>query len=749
METGPKKAGERSPRDRSPATRIEEPSFRLRPDLQRSIDAGASGALTLADPLASRYFRFAGVERDLIELLRQPLTLGEIRERARRLPGLERIDGDEVGGFVAKLIRDGLLLVEAFGHGRRRIEHRRRTAVASWIVRGLGILSIRIPGPDPTPLLRPLEPVASLFFAPLTIFLVLVLSLTVAVGAVIRGDEIAARMPSIESFLQLDSLMALSVTIAVMKVLHELGHATACRRFGGECRDAGLLLLVFLPCLYVDVSSSWLFPDRRRRLLVAAAGILVELAIASIAALLWYATEPGLFNSICFRIAFVGSVGTLMVNANPLMRFDGYFILTDLLDRPNLGRQANRALTDPLVSLCERRATPSLRAWFEHPLLAGFGAASFAYRIAVVGAIAWGLARSLHQAGLDAVAWLLLAVMAIGLLLPTIGSTRSIVGGVRRGRLSGPRTGLVAAAIVAASVLVARYEIAWPVRVPVMLEFGQAMPLHAPASGRFEPLRRLGDRVAMGEPLGSVESEELERELLELDGEIAIRQLAIELLEKRHVSDPQAAAMLPTERSRLDELVERRALLEQRRIDRTIVAPRDGVLTVAALRPNREPSETRLDDRTGSVWDPENAGCGVSAGEELGWIGDATRPEVICYVPERLVEEFRIGSTVRLRLHPYPGTTFDGNVTSIEQIDTADLPSNLVAAGIAAADRRTDATGTELVPIEVTFRVRVEPLGIPPGATHGALGYLKLELRKRSIAEHLLRGWRDAVRFRF
>src|SRR6185503_10544121 len=130
----------------------------------------------------------------------------------------------------------------------------------------------------------------------------------------------------------------------LIKTLHELGHATATKAFGREVHDLGVMLLVVTPVPYVDASAAWAFPGKWRRIAVGAAGMAVELVLASLALYVWLAVEPGLVRALAFHVIVIAGISTLVFNANPLLRYDGYYILADLLEIPNLRARANRYL---------------------------------------------------------------------------------------------------------------------------------------------------------------------------------------------------------------------------------------------------------------------------------------------------------------------------------------------------------------------------------------------------------------------
>jgi putative peptide zinc metalloprotease protein len=160
---------------------------------------------------------------------------------------------------------------------------------------------------------------------------------------------IKAGMP--QTLLATDNLLLLYATFAVIKAIHEFGHAFACKKFGkdegsgGEVHTMGLMLLVFMPTPYVDASSSWAFRSKWHRITVGVAGMYVEIAVAAVAAIIWAHTREGVvIHDIAYNAMFIASVSTVLFNANPLLRYDGYYMLSDLLEIPNLAQRGKEYL---------------------------------------------------------------------------------------------------------------------------------------------------------------------------------------------------------------------------------------------------------------------------------------------------------------------------------------------------------------------------------------------------------------------
>ena len=196
-------------------------------------------------------------------------------------------------------------------------------------------LAIRLPLWDPDRFLERTLPIVRYVFSRVaaTIWLLTVLSAMVLVG--IHWNELSENIS--DRILAAEGLLLTAMVFPTLKFFHELGHAYSTKVAGGEVHELGVMLLVFAPVPYVDASASVAFRSKWRRALVGMAGMLTELFIAAMAMFAWSLAEPGLFRSLCFQTVLIAGVSTVVFNINPLLRFDGYYILSDLLEMPNLG----------------------------------------------------------------------------------------------------------------------------------------------------------------------------------------------------------------------------------------------------------------------------------------------------------------------------------------------------------------------------------------------------------------------------
>ncbi len=231
--------------------------------------------------------------------------------------------------------------------------------------------------------------------------------------------------------------------IGCTKVLHEIGHALTCKHFGGECHQIGPMLLVFTPALYCDTSDSWMLPSRWQRAAVGMAGIATEVLLAAIATFVWVSTAPGLVHYIATNVMLVCSVSTLLFNANPLLRYDGYYVLSDLCDVPNLGREISPAVGRPheqadlrIRRIAAESMTVSARFW-----MLTYAAAGSHYRWSLTLLILWFVSLVLRPYGLESIGRLLCLFAAGGLLFSLLrGPAQFLRNPARRKQIQMKRT---------------------------------------------------------------------------------------------------------------------------------------------------------------------------------------------------------------------------------------------------------------------------------------------------------------------
>ena len=528
------------------------------------------------------------------------------------------------------------------------------------------------------------------------------------------------------------------LALAGIKVLHELGHALACRRFGGECHEIGVMLLVFTPCLYCNVSDSWMLPSKWQRMAIAAAGMYVELILASVCTFLWWFSQPGLFNSLCLNTMLICSLGTLLLNGNPLLRYDGYFILSDLVEVPNLRAQATlaaqRIFARWFLGLdlgTDRESTARRQA-----LLVVYFVASTLYRWFVVIAILWALHLLARQQHLDS-----LFVFVAGLTL--VGMAAPLAAGVVRWSRRRPRRRPMAPARVAltvalvAGMLLAVVLVPLPMRVaaPLVVEYRGAERVYVTVPGRLVECARAGERLERGQTIARLASPTVESELAQLTSERDRQKLFLANLESRRLQGVDNGARIPAAETSLADTEQRLSQLTREAAALTIVAP----VTGTVLPPPSVLTESRSDKLpawSGTPLDERNLGSHLDTGTLLCLVGEPNRFEAALHVAQHDVELVAPGQRVRIRLDHLPGQTFWGTVVEVARLDMQVMPRELAAAGDVPSE--SDDRGVRR-PLDTWYQALVEFDDEPPYSVARVHGSARISVAPRSLGAQLVR----------
>jgi putative peptide zinc metalloprotease protein len=294
-------------------------------------------------------------------------------------------------------------------------------------------LSLRLPLFDPDRFLDHSLPFVRFIYT--RTFLVLWLGV-VALAVLLAGSHWEALVDTARvQALAPANLPLLLIAYLLVKLVHELGHAYAAKLYGGEVHDIGVMLLVFIPVPYVDASAATVFPEKSMRMLVGAVGVMAELGLAALALMLWLSVEPGWVSRFCFNVMLIGGVSTLLFNGNPLLRFDGYYVLSDAIGIPNLAQRANGYLAWLVQHYLfgSQAAQSPVSTKGEAPWFFFYATASFCYRIFLLAVICLFLINTLFFVGV------ILAIWAIynQLCLPIVRQLRFVMvdPSLRRSRL--------------------------------------------------------------------------------------------------------------------------------------------------------------------------------------------------------------------------------------------------------------------------------------------------------------------------
>jgi len=354
----------------------------------------------LQDYSSERFHRFAHAAYYVISLMNGQRTVQSLWDLAAEHLGDEAPTQDQLIALLSQLHAADVLqcnvppdTTELF----RRYENQQQR---QWKSRLFSVLAWKFPLFDPERFLHRLLPLVRPFFGWAGAFLWVAVVVPAIILAGTHWTDLSHNIT--EQLLTPSNLLLLWILFPILKSLHELGHGFAVKAFGGEVHEMGVMLLVFTPVPYVDASSAWGFREKWHRVVVGAAGMVVEVFLAALAFFVWLNVEPGLVRMLAYNAMLISGISTLLFNANPLLRFDGYYIFSDFLEIPNLRNRANaylRYLGEYFVwgnkDASNPPATPEEQRWF-----VTFGLAAFFYRILIITAIILFLLDEFFLAGM-------------------------------------------------------------------------------------------------------------------------------------------------------------------------------------------------------------------------------------------------------------------------------------------------------------------------------------------------------------
>ncbi|MFK7741461.1 MAG: hypothetical protein AB8H80_14180 [Planctomycetota bacterium] len=526
------------------------------------------------DPISFQNHAFETGDYRVLTAIVRHRTLGETLNHLIDLEVLEDTGEDRQGFFRFVMWLHGIGLVHLPITGGEAAFERLREKQAA----GAGpwyrvLLNHRIPLGNPDAVLsRTLRYVRWLYAWP-GVALWLSLMAVVAYKCVGRFDELFAESTNL---LSLANLPALWASLIVLKALHEFGHAYACRRFGAPVPEMGLQLIMLTPCAYVDAGASWKLPNSRQRMVVALGGMYIESFVAGFAALIWAGTPEGFVHDLAFNVVALASVVTLLFNINPLMRYDGYYLFSDLLGVFNLQQRAQRYLSSwgNRIALGKPRLKDRY-SWSERLIYGTYGPAAFAYRITLAFVLTGLMATQWPAAGM-----FLGALFSWALLLrPALALLTHLWNGEATAAFR-TRARLVALTLVTLLPLLGSLvPISWTITAPGVLDPHTRSSVRAPAGGFVREVHvERGDQVEQSATLCVLQNPELEMRRLRLAGELNAEREGLDAIE---LDDPTQAAI---HKARIAYLAASVAELDERIASMSITADLAGTIDAQELQ---------------------------------------------------------------------------------------------------------------------------------------------------------------------
>ena len=673
------------------------------------------------DPASGRFNRFTPAAYQLLGLLDGERTMDEVWNAAIEQLGDDTPGQEEVIRLLSQLHAADLLQCEVSPDSAELFERYGRQHRARSTSNWRNPFSIRFPLWNPDRFLSRTLPFMQPFFNG---FGALLYCAIVGLGIVLAGlhwPELSENLA--DRVLAAENLFVLLLCFPAVKFLHELGHGYAAKAGGGEVHEMGIMLLVFMPVPYVDATAASGFRSKWRRVLVGAAGMLTEIFIASLFVLVWVAAEPGWLRAVAFNVMLIAGVSTVVFNGNPLLRFDGYYILSDLIEIPNLATRGNqywRYLAERYVFRMAQAeppmATAGERRWFLF-----YTPAAFVYRTFILVAIVLYIAAEWFFIGVLLALW-----GAITMLIWPIVKFAGYLLAIPRAARARQRAFTISG-IACAAILVSLFLVPMPLRIQAegVVWLPEEANVLAGADGFVRSaLVRPGAEVTANTPLVESHDPAITAELRVLEARLAELEARLDYqLFAERVEAEITRQELTREHARYARLLERAEQL----VARSAVAGRFLV--------------ERPEDLPGRY---------LRRGELLGYVIQDSRRVVRAVVSQDDVDLVRnrlVRVDVRLAERvedAYPAALVREVPAARDRLPSTALSSE--GGGAIAADPRDPKGGKALAS---TFQFDLELPPQVPSVSYGGRVYVRFVLQPEPLATQWYRRIRQAFLARF
>ncbi|MDB4365467.1 biotin/lipoyl-binding protein [Pirellulales bacterium] len=703
------------------------------------------------DPIGLSYYRFRPEEYALLKMLDGEASLEDLKDNFEARFPPRRITVDEVSRFVSTLHRSGLVIGDRPGQGPQLNERRRQRVWSEWKNWLRSIMCLRFRGIDPDWILKKINPWFGWLYSQTAIMVAAGYILTALMLVLVNFETFRSKLPEFHQFFASGNWFYLAAALGITKVIHEFGHGLSCKYYGGECHEMGFMLLVFTPCLYCDVSDSWMLPSKWKRMMIGAGGMYIELILASTATFLWWNSHEGLFNQMCLNVMFVSSVSTLLFNANPLMRFDGYYILSDMLEIPNLRTKSSTSLSRLAKKWClgvKLQDDPFLPKRHQG-LFALYSIASTIYMWVLMISIFMFVWNAMKPYRMEAIGRMLALFGIYGLIVrPITGIYKFMKVPGRRDEVKSLNmtiTGVVVALIAAAICFIPLPQRVW---CPAELRPRGEETVYVTVAGRLEDIFvETNDRVAKGDELAVFSNIDLDLQIAELEGQESGYRSRLTSLERERFTDSAAGMEIRTVEESLKSVEEQLAKKRKYQKELVLKAPRSGLVLPAETVDERPDPSGRLPGWSGSALAKKNIGATFAEGTVLCMVGDPDHFEAVMIVDQSEVEFVQSGQPVDLKLDAFPFAIFPSSVDEIAETHIEVGSERLSVKAGGSVPTTTDEMGRE-VPISTSYEVLMQVDDVENILTPGMRGTARIKVGNRTVGQWLLRLFWQTFNFR-
>ncbi|WP_233200086.1 hemolysin D [Blastopirellula marina] len=704
------------------------------------------GYWVVKEPLGLNYFRFQEEEYAILNMLDGKTSLQDIKERFEKEFAPQKISFTDLQHFIGTLHRSGLVITSAMEQGRQlKVRHDERRWKETVQLMS-NVLALRLKGIDPDRLLTAMNPYTKWLFTGPAFIAVMMLCSAAVLLVTVQHDVFVSRLPSFQEFFGPSNWLLLGAVLGVTKICHEFGHGLSCKRYGGECHEMGVMFLVMTPCLYCNVSDSWMLPNKWHRAAIGAAGMYIEVILASIATFIWWFSEPGLLNHLALQVMFVSSVSTVIFNGNPLLRYDGYYILADIMEVPNMRQKASSVLHRYMSKYCLGMDPP------EDPFLPErnqffFGlytVASNLYRLVVTASIMLFLNQVFKPYGLQVIGQMIALAGIYGLVvMPVYQLWKFLYVPGRMAQVK--RKNVLITATTVAAVIAGFVYIPVPqwVMCPVDIQPDDAESVFVVVPGELDQmLVQPGERVTAGTKLARVTNLDLAFELASLENEEQRLVTYADALDNNRLRADDRSMMEQTFAEVQEQLKSIRQQLAKKReqvaqID--VPAPFDGTIFPVPDKQATSGSDGRLPEWSGSIFDDKNRGAHLSTSDVLCRIGNSEQMEAVMYIDQDYIELVHPDQEVEIKLDAFPGKTFKGKIAVMGTKEVEFVPNSLSTQTGGELPTISDPETGRLRPQNATFPAQVPLPSGEQGLKLGMRGEAKIWVQWEPLGTRLWR----------
>lgn len=695
--------------------------LRLKDNLRFTMrQNGGTISYLVEDEVTGRFFRIGLAQYTFMSMLDGNRNVSTALMKTATLLRENAIDENEAASFTKWAIESGLVESETGNSAARRLEQHEQQQKMK-MVSYLNPMMMRMPLFSPDPIVSNICRFVGFLISP--VGALIWISVVVFGFFHLLQNWTTFYTNRVNSFSAADFIW-IGLTWVALKLIHELAHSLVCKKFGGRVHSCGILLLLMIPMPYVDVTSSWRFDNKWKRILTSAAGMLSEIFVAAIACYIWSISSPGPLQYHAGNVIITATLHTLLFNINPLMRFDGYYMLADWLEIPNLSSSGRSWLKGIFKWMYfGNKPQPVKETGLPGLAVRTYGVLAMGWFFVI--AIGLSLAASSLIEGFGLIVALIGCVMWVG--IPLFKLTKYFLFGTDTERPN--RLWFVSAMSLTALVLaIFMYTCPSPsvVSAPIVIEYEPLSIVRSNASGFAKRVHVVdGQTVKKGDLLVTLENPELEQELGSLQIDIQISKLRVNTF-----FNEEKISQVQLEEESLASLEKKQVELKQRIADLTIVAPQDGQVLARELN-TLEGQHLQPGTEILSIGQPGNIqAVALTQQSDVEWVSSNPEAEVELLIWGR-----------------HENSLIDGQISHINPRARDDLPHEAFSAttgGPLAVVPRNQVEGEQQdekdmmlvnprVPIEISLS-QEDRSSLHPGQT----GQLIVRSRDQNMGKYLV-----------